>query len=104
MQVLDLVLQIFMAVSLISGIIMITYTISYRDKLTKIERMGRFSIGSLLVYSVVIRFMILLPGRFPYMRETSVVFDLLYIAICVFYNVNLFNKISNKSWKKKKKG
>ncbi len=93
MHVLDLVLQILMAASLISGIIMLSYTISYRHELKIAERACRYTMSTLLVYSVVVRFLIIMPGKFVYMKETSVVFDLLYIAICVFYNINLFNKV-----------
>jgi hypothetical protein len=93
MHVLDLVLQILMAASLISGIIMLSYTISYRRELKIAERACRYTMSTLLVYSVVVRFLIIMPGKFEYMKETSLGFDLLYIAICVFYNINLFNKV-----------
>lgn len=95
MHVLDLVLQILMAASLISGIIMMSYTVSYRHELRTSERACRYTISLLLVYSVVVRYLIMLPGKFAYMRETSVGFDLLYIAICVLYNISLFNKVTH---------
>lgn len=95
MPILDLVLQILMAASLISGVVMIVYTVSYRHELKVPERICRYTIGSLLVYSVVVRFLILLPGKFAYLRETSVGFDLFYIAICIFNSVNLFNRMTN---------
>lgn len=93
MHVLDLVLQILMAASLISGIIMLSYTISYRQKLKTPELLCRYTISVLLVYSVVVRYIIILPGKFTFMKETSVGFDLLYIAICVFHSVGLLNRI-----------
>jgi hypothetical protein len=89
MQIYDLIIQIFMAATLISGTIMLVFTIGYRDRLRHGERFGRYILGTLLLYSVTVRFSILLPGNFYWAREASIGFDILYIALCIFYNLNL---------------
>ena len=92
MQIFDLVVQIFMAATLISGITMLVFTVGYRNRLRHTERKGRYVLGVLLLYSVTIRFLILLPGNFTWAKEASIGFDLLYIALCIFYNFNVITR------------
>jgi len=89
MNIYDLIIQIFMSATLISGTIMLVFTIGYRNRLRHTERIGRYILGILLLYSVTIRFLILLPGNFHWAKEASIGFDLLYIALCIFYNFNV---------------
>lgn len=96
-MIFDLVIQIFMAASFIAGITMIVFTLSYKDRLRKVETYGRFTLGFLLVYSVTVRFLVILPGGFQYMKEASVGFDILYFALCLFYNVNILGRKNNGS-------
>jgi hypothetical protein len=81
-----------MAASFIAGITMIVFTIGYRHRLRRVERLGRYVLGTLLVYSVIIRFLVLLPGKFAWMREMSIGFDVLYITMCLFYNINILGR------------
>ena len=90
----NLIIQIFMTATLIAGTIMLVFTIGYRDRLRHTERMGRYILSTLLLYSVAIRFLILLPGNFHWAKEASIGFDILYIALCIFYNLNLFSRRS----------
>jgi hypothetical protein len=92
MQIYDLVIQIFMAATLISGTIMLVFTIAHRNRLRYTERIGRYILGTLLLYSVTIRFLILLPGNFHWAKEASIGFDILYIALCIFYNFNVLRR------------
>jgi len=92
MHIFDLILQIFMSATLIIGISMIVFSIAYRHRLRKIERAGRYTLGALLIYSVIIRFLITLPGGFAYAKEVSIGFDILYIMMCIFYNINLASR------------
>ena len=92
-MIFDLIIQIFMAASLISGVTMIVFSLGYRGRLRKIESLTRYVIGMLLVFSVVVRFLIILPGTFPYMKETSVVFDIMYVSICIFYNISILSRV-----------
>ena len=89
MEIFDLVIQIFMAASFIAGVTMIVLTLGFRHRLRKVECYGRCTLGILLVYSVTVRFLILLPGKFEYGKEVSIGFDILYIAMCLFYNINI---------------
>jgi Ca2+/Na+ antiporter len=92
MIIYDLIIQIFMAATLIAGTIMLVFTIGYRNRLRRTERIGRYILSTLLLYSVTVRFLILLPGNFYWAKEASIGFDLLYIALCIFYNFNLLNR------------
>jgi len=92
MEIYDLIIQIFMAVSFIAGTTMIVFTLGYRHRLRSVERLGRYILGTLLLYSVIVRFWILLPGTFAYMREMSIGFDVLYIAMCIVYNINILGR------------
>jgi hypothetical protein len=83
-----------MAATLISGTVMLVFTIGYRDRLRHTERIGRYILGTLLLYSVTIRFLILLPGNFHWAKEASIGFDILYIALCIFYNFNVLKRRS----------
>ena len=94
MQIYDLIIQIFMAATLISGTIMLVFTIAYRDRLRHTERIGRYILGILLLYSVCIRFLIMLPGQFDWAKEASIGFDILYIALCIFFNFNVLRRRS----------
>lgn len=88
----DLIIQIFMAVSLIAGTIMLVFTIGYRERLRHTERIGRYILGTLILYSVTVRFLILLPGNFQWAKEVSIGFDILYVALCIFYNFNILTR------------
>ena len=103
MLIYDLIIQIFMAASLIAGTIMLVVTIGYRDRLRHTERIGRYILGTLLLYSVTVRFSILLPGNFHWAKEASIGFDILYIALCIFYNFNLLSRKSRYGTKHGKK-
>lgn len=92
-----LVVQIFMSASFIAGITMIVFTLGYRHRLRRVERLARYTLGSLLVYSVGIRFILLLPGKFPFMEESSLIFDVFYIALCIFFNINVLSRRSDKN-------
>jgi hypothetical protein len=92
MHIYDLVIQIFMAASFIAGTTMLVFTIGYRDRLRRVERIGRYILGTLLVYSVTIRFLMFLPNGFAYMQEASIGFDILYISMCLFYNINILGR------------
>jgi hypothetical protein len=81
-----------MAAPLIAGTIMLVFTVAYRGRLRYTERIGRYILGTLLLYSVAVRFLILLPGRFQWAREVSIGFDVLYIALCIFYNFNVLRR------------
>lgn len=91
-MILQLVIQFFMGVTLVLGLSMFIFTLGYREKLRRHERLGRYLFGVLLVYSVVMRYMIMLPGPFEYLKEMSIVFDLLYISICICFNINLLKR------------
>jgi hypothetical protein len=82
-----------MAASLISGVTMIVFSLGYRGRLRKIESLTRYAIGMLLVFSVVVRFLIILPGTFTYMKEASIVFDIMYVSICIFYNISILSRV-----------
>jgi hypothetical protein len=92
MQIFNLVVQIFMSVSLIAGISMLILTVGYRHVLRKNERICRYILGCLLIYSVITRFLIMLPREFSYMKEMSIGFDILYLTLCIFYNITLFDR------------
>jgi hypothetical protein len=92
MPIYGLIVQIFMAATLISGTIMLVFTIGYRRRLRHTERMGRYVLSILLLYSVTIRFILLLPGEFTRGEEASIIFDILYIALCIFYNFNVLRR------------
>ena len=92
MQIYDLIIQIFMAATLISGTIMLVLSVAYRHRLRHTERMGRYILSSLLLYSVFIRFWILLPGRFEWARESSIIFDILYITLTILFNFNVLRR------------
>lgn len=91
-MILQLVIQFFLSVTLVLGLSMFIFTLGYREKLRKHERLGRYLFGVLLIYSVIMRYMIMLPGPFPYMKEMSVGFDILYISICICFNINLLKR------------
>jgi lysylphosphatidylglycerol synthetase-like protein (DUF2156 family) len=88
----QLVIQIFMAFSLIAGLTMLIFTIGYRSKLRRIERANRYILGALLVYSVTIRFLLILPVNIPYFELTSIGFDFFYISLCLFFNINILKR------------
>jgi hypothetical protein len=92
MQILDLVVQIFMAASLISGVTMVVFSLGYSSRLRKVESLTRYTLGFLLVFSVIIRFLAMLPGEFPFKKESSIIFDILYVSICIFYNINILSR------------
>jgi hypothetical protein len=92
MHIFDLVIQIFMAASLIAGIIMIVFTLGYRHRLRSVECYGRCTLGLLLIYSVTVRFLLLMPDQFQYAKECSIGFDIFYIALCLFYNINITSR------------
>jgi hypothetical protein len=94
-MIFDLVIQIFMAASLIAGITMIVFTLGYRRRLRRIEVYGRCTLGFLLVYSVTVRFLLLMPEIFAYAKECSIGFDVFYVALCLFYNINITSRRNN---------
>ena len=97
MQIFDLIIQIFMAVSFISGITMLVFTLGYRDRVRRIERIIRYVLGSLLVYSVLIRFIILMPGEFEFIRVSSLLFDVFYISITLLFIITMFTENGSNS-------
>jgi hypothetical protein len=95
MHLYGLVIQIFMAASFIAGITMLVFTIGYRHRLRRVERLGRYVLSTLLVYSVVMRFLLLLPGEFPYSHLMSIGFDIFYVTLCLFYNITILSRKDN---------
>jgi hypothetical protein len=95
MQIYNLIVELFMSISLIAGVTMIVFTIGYKHRLRKLEVFGRYILGFLLIYSVTVRFLILLPGKFEYAGQASIGFDLLYLIICLCYNINIFKRRRN---------
>lgn len=88
----NLVIEIFMAVSLISGLTMIVFTIGYKDRLRKNERISRYLLGGLLLWSVSVRFIVLITHDMTYAMQLAIVVDVFYIAICLFFNISLLER------------
>jgi len=83
---------LFMGMSLVSGLAMIITTLYFRKYFRRYEINCKYILGGLLLYSVVIRYLILLPGQFPFLRESSVVFDVFYVALCVSINYGMLKR------------
>lgn len=94
-MVYDLAVQIFMAGSLIFGITMLVFTIGFRSKLRRTERIGRYVLSVLLIFSIFVRFTTQLYGPAPvFVRSVySLIFDTFYMTICLFYNINLLKRL-----------
>ena len=102
-MIFDLIVQIFMAVSVIGGVTMVIFTIGYRHVLRTNERICRYIIGGLLLYSVAVRLLVLLPGEVPFFKARSIVFDLFYIAVTIFFNINIFMRRATHDENKRRK-
>jgi hypothetical protein len=86
----DLVVQVFMAATLIAGVAMIAFTIGFWDHFRISEKWGRVLLGFLLVYSVGVRWYLILPGSEGFdFRFFYPPFDVLYISICIFFVINV---------------
>lgn len=95
MHILDLTIHIFMALSFTAGITMLVLTVEYRKKLRRVEQIGRYILATLLIYSVFMRYLIMLPEQFKYLKEMSIGFDVLYISLCIAYNKNILSRRGN---------
>jgi len=82
----------FMGMSLVAGLAMIVFTLYFRKHFRRFEIVCKYILGGLLLYSVVIRYLILLPGKFPLLREVSIIFDVFYVALCVAVNYGILKR------------
>lgn len=87
-----LVVQIFMAATAIIVVIVFVITVGYPKRLSRIEKINRTVVGILAFVSVTFRFILMLPGEFPYSHYVSVIFDILYITIFSLFVVNTFTR------------
>ena len=87
-----IVIQIFMAATIISIVVVGVVTVGYPNRISRIETAGRISMCLLATISVGFRYILLLPGDFLYSNYVSVVFDTLYVTILALYIVNTITR------------
>lgn len=100
----DLFIQVFMAASLISGVAMLVFTIGFLHELRRSEVWGRGVLAVLIIYSVLVRWYLSTPGEDHIdPRWFYPGFDILYLALCLFFIINVLLRGSGDGYGKRRR-